>query len=443
MSVALMLSACTKPAPPASAHDVFEAGVSLLDTTYAGRSTVSIDEAARDGRRDLRGRCKGTPTECDPLVGYLVLNNVTDALGDRHAALYAPDAWAARKDMRNLELEPVLSFGVSVYAVDARRALVLDVEPGSPAHEAGLQPGDRLTNLNELDGTEPDMRAARTELFDDPPAVSLLVERGSARKPQEFEVTLVRAKLRRLRLPVLYAPADAPRHVRVLRIPNFFGFRRIAPRVHALVRQAQREGATSLIVDLRGGTGGQYIECLVASGAIVGPVATNHDSRHGRSVREWTGWRVRIDDPTERTPPLWNRIRSPLYWAPYVVYPPARWTGATVVLVDEATASCHERMAFLLQRSGIPVLGVPTNGVIDTSVGLYPLPGGGVLQVPDTRSLDANGQVTAERITPNVRVVNDPRAFYFSGEDAMLTAAYRHLERQMRSSSERSQPGGP
>jgi len=50
----------------------------------------------------------------------------------------------------------------------------------------------------------------------------------------------------------------------------------------------------------------------------------------------------------------------------------------------------------------------------------------------DSKALDAQGRPVPARVTPNVRMVNDPRAFFFSGEDAMLKAAYQQLDKQSR-----------
>ncbi|MFD1731687.1 S41 family peptidase [Deinococcus malanensis] len=241
---------------------------------------------------------------------------------------------------------------------------------GSPAEKAGLQPGDRLTNLNDQGppGTVEGLQKA--EIFDDPPLLKVRVERGPVRRAQIRTLTLEPRVLRRMHLPLLYTPPDAPVGVQVLRIPSFKEGRRVGPRVHALVRQAQKQGTRKLIVDLRHGGGGLLQECLMAAGAIIGPAQVNSESRRGPSSAEWTGRRVQLQRDLIITRPWWHASSRS-----HVLAFPARWHGETVVLVDRGTASCHETMAYLLQRTGIPVLGLPTAGLLSTSVLWRELPG--------------------------------------------------------------------
>lgn len=417
--LSVALSACTAPPPEG---DAFDAGVRELRTHYYGTSPVALEPVVRRVRTERSARCRQSPGACGPEADYEALASVTAALRDQHTNTYNPGQYQRIRNALDAEETALPSYGLFVLSTGHRTALVQDIVIDSPAEEAGLQPGDRLTNLNEGEFLPEDTNLTLPEVFDDPPVLTVRVERGRVGVAQTWTVTLEPRTLRRLKLPVLYTPPDAPPGVQVLRIPSFMEQRKVGPRVHALVRQARRNGTRSLIVDLRGGRGGSAAECVTATGAFIGPYQVVNRTRRGGYSMEWTGRRTHVESDPVLSPSRWSLSR----W-PYVLALPARWEGRSVVLVDAATASCHEFMAHEMQRAGVPVLGEPTYGILSTVTVFRELPGGGAVQFSAYRFHDSSGQPGPERVTPNQILLNDPLNFAATGEDAVLHAAYARL----------------
>lgn len=410
---ALLSSATPAPTP----QGVFETGVTELGTHYYGPSTTDLAPLIEHTRASLQARCTPQPSSCTLTDGYDALSRVTTALADRHTGPLEAAAYE-RLTQASKAITPALpSYGIVAVLFAQDQALVKDVMVGSPAEQAGIQPGDRLIHLRS-EGTPRAADAGPAELFGDPEKLTVQVARGPVDHPQVRTVTLESRPLQRITLPVLYTPPNAPAGVQVLRIPSFLEQGLVGARVHALVHHAQQAGTKALIVDLRGGPGGKPSECLTAAGAFVGPTRLIMESRRGQSSMGWDGQQFQAQtDPVLQTPDQ-PPPSSPIMSAP------ARWTGRTVVLVNASTASCHEAMAHLLQQAGAPVLGLPTRGVLHTLAVARALPGGGVLMVSAYRVLDSSGRPLPARVTPDEPVFDDPQGLMFTGEDLMLKAAY-------------------
>lgn len=408
----------TAAAQPVTAQAIFERGAALLKEFYFGFSTVNVAGQIEAYRSQLEVSCAAQPV-CTPDTGDRVLADLYRSLGDRHLYALNAQAWQQRIQRYETQPKPIDTFGLTLGPQGARGTLVLDVLTGSPAERAGIVPGDLLRRTDSQNGAG---NAGDLSSLHRQDTVTLTVQHGR----QEKTLTLHRASILPVALPSLYTPAEAPVGVRVLRIPSFAFTERVGPKVHELVKQAQQEGVTALIVDLRRGPGGSNYECEMAAAAFTGPFEYRVLSGRGSFPGGWLG--TRSDDQAERA---FFDVSAPItqQHLAYELPGPARWTGKTVVLVDSRSASCHEYMAYFMQQKGIPVIGEPTLGLMNTATLLMPLPGGGAVGITAIRSAHPDGTVFPERLTPNEPLAPDWQGMADGQSDPMLKKAFEIVQR--------------
>jgi carboxyl-terminal processing protease len=129
---------------------------------------------------------------------------------------------------------------------------VLAVLPKSPAEKAGIQPGDRLTLVNDTTVAGLDARALELRLAGDKGSkVRLRLERGSRLEPDTFSVTLKRDYLKPASVSVVRLADPTTGYVRL----GEFG-EKAASEVHDALKRLRSQGATQFILDLRRNPGG-------------------------------------------------------------------------------------------------------------------------------------------------------------------------------------------
>jgi carboxyl-terminal processing protease len=169
-----------------------------------------------------------------------------EALGDDPTRYMAPQEFEIISSDQSGELQGI---GAYVEGVEDGGLRIISPFPGSPAEAAGLLPGDLII---EVDGT--DVRdLSEYEIIDlvrgpAGSAVRLLVEREGDAEPQEFTVTRAKIVIPSIESEML---AGQVGYVKI----NDFGSRTLSELQEAL-RTLKDDGATSLIVDLRGNPGG-------------------------------------------------------------------------------------------------------------------------------------------------------------------------------------------
>lgn len=410
---ALPSTSLTAPALP-TAQTVFEQGAAFLKTFYFGFSPVNLEEQISTYRLRLNEACASQYAACPLDTGEKVLKDLYRSIGDRH--LYALNAAEFARLAARYEAAPekVSTYGLTLGQTGTRGTLVLDVLSGSAAEQAGIFPGDLLT-----------LPGDRSLPFDleSQSNLSVIVKHGQ----QERAATLTRSEVYPAALPVLYTPPQAPAGVRVLRIPSFAYTERVGPKVHELVKRAQQEGVSALIVDLRRGPGGSNYECEMAAAAFTGPFEYLDETPRGNFKGGWLG-KISLD-VAERA---FFDVSAPITQGhlAYALNDPALWTGKTVVLVDSRSASCHEYMAYFMQRKGIPVLGEQTFGLMNTASLLLPLPGGGAAALPAVRTAHPDGTIYPTSLTPDVPVSPNWAGMADGLPDPMLQKAYEVLQQR-------------
>jgi carboxyl-terminal processing protease len=157
---------------------------------------------------------------------------------------------------------------------------VLTVIPGSPAAKAGVQPGDRVTAVNDtavsrMKAADVALRLAGTEGSQ----VQLRLERGSRLEPDTLSVILTR---KTFKYPVVLANM-LPDHMTGFIRMSWFG-PKAGDEVQDAVRGLQSRGAQRLIFDLRdnpGSAGSPKTATRSAAGRTLPPSISRRSSSPG------------------------------------------------------------------------------------------------------------------------------------------------------------------
>ncbi len=395
------------------ATELFREASFYMSFHYHGYSSVKPDELAKSLEAQLLERCQPKAETCEFAEARPFIERLAQGMRDDHTSYLSPSTYRTiLTQFRGINPNPNPLYGLSFGDANSRgEVAVLDIVADSPAFKAGIRPfdrvvavnGTRVTNFNDL----------RTALNSSQP-VKLEVLRGDAANPVRFEATMQRKRLEKNNLPFLYQPPNAPAGVVALRIPTFIGSNDIAPKVHELVAQAQRQNAKTMIIDLRDNGGGEETECYGAASAFVGRAVNINETRLDRVNVGFDGGKFIGNDPKD----LVN----------YEIARPALWKGAVTVLVNDQTASCGELLAYLIQynKRG-KIIGEQTYGVLDTATEFWQLSDQSALAITYVRTLNPDGTRVPMRVTPDVMARDDPNTAFETGRDPLFERAYQEL----------------
>jgi carboxyl-terminal processing protease len=160
--------------------------------------------------------------------------------------------------LSQLERGELATTGIRVELVDGQPT-VLNITRGSPAEKAGVQPSDRILRLDDAPVAGLTAKAVMLRLAGEKGSrVRVALERGSRLDPDSLTLTLRRA------FPKPGSSVDLART-----IGGTVGYVRLgefgvnaARDVRDAIKRLQRQGATHLILDLRGNPGGSVIEAV-------------------------------------------------------------------------------------------------------------------------------------------------------------------------------------
>lgn len=319
------------------------------------------------------------------------LKGMVASLNDPYTRYFSPrEAKSFNEDLSG-KFEGV---GMSVHP--SREGLVItDTFEGSPARQAGLRPGDVITEVNRRSIAGQGINATTDQIKGRPGTfVNLTVKRG--KKTLHFHVK--RAKITIPEVKGRIVTRDGKKFGQVSLASFSSG---VHGRVRQEVDRLLKKGARGIVFDLRGNPGGLLREGVMVSSLFIdnGTIVTTK----GRS------------EPTHVYKAEGDSIASGI---------------PVVVLVDQGSASASEiTTGALKDRGRATVVGTRTfgkgvfqeveplenGGALDVTVGRYYLPSG--------KPLPKNG------VQPQVRAKDDPKT---PKKDEALRVALETLQSKLR-----------
>ncbi len=268
--------------------------------------------------------------------------------------------------------------GVGLSIVPVKRGLrAVQVFAGSPAKQAGIEPGDTIVSVDgESIAGQSSTEATQKIKGPEGTEVTLGVRDGKSGKVRQLRLTRAEVALPNVSSKVEEVDGRKLGYVRMLSFSEG---------VHALlanaVRKVEREGAQGIVLDLRGNPGGLLDEAVLSASVFLpkDKVVVSTDSRtQGHSVHKTVGG---------------NLPRRPL-----------------AVLIDRGTASAAEILtAALADDAGAPVVGTRSygKGVFQEEKGLA---NGGALKMTVGEYFTPEGVNLARShgIHPDVKASDDP-----------------------------------
>jgi carboxyl-terminal processing protease len=292
--------------------------------------------------------------------------------GDRFTEYFSPEALTAF----NEQIEGRFS-GIGLSVEEVKRGLrVVQVFPGSPAAEAGIEVGDTVVSV-EGKSIAGQSSAESTKEIKGPEGteVTIGVRGGQGGKTRQLTLTRAEVTLPNVSSRVERMGGRKLGYVSLLSFSNGAH----AQLSHG-VRKVERGGAEGIVLDLRHNPGGLLDEAVLSASLFLpeGEVVVSTESRtQGKSVHETSGGRI---------------SKLPL-----------------VVLIDQGTASAAEILAAALaDNGGAEVVGTRSygKGVFQEEQGLS---NGGALKLTVGEYFTPKGVNLAESrgIHPDVKVQDD------------------------------------
>jgi len=317
------------------------------------------------------------------------LDHAIRSLDDRFSNYFAPRDYTDFQQATEGRFEGV---GMSVDPVDDGLRIIT-VYDGSPAKDGGLKAGDVITAVNGRSIAGQDSSEATTRIKG-PAGTSVRLTVRSGGKTRE--VTLKRAEVA---IPVVRSEmrTEAGHKIAYVHLAGFTAGAHDA--VSEAVRKLLKEGADSVVLDLRDNGGGLLNEAVQVSSIFIpdGRIVSTKGRARPERVYDATGGAIDPDIPV-------------------------------VVLVNNRSASASEIVTGALQdRKRATVVGTRTfgKGVFQE---IEPLSNGGALDItvgeyflPSGRNLGGGGVARGAGVTPDVKAEDNPKT---PRDEALLAALH-------------------
>jgi carboxyl-terminal processing protease len=286
-----------------------------------------------------------------------VVDAMTDALGDPSTFYLLPAVY------RKIASIPSSFVGFGMSVVPEQDALVIAaVHEGSPAWDAGLVHGERITRVNGQKVTTYLKPMALAAIWGaDGGKVRLTVRRKGGAE----DIDLVYK-------PWSFAPFSIDRYgdVAVVRVRTF------GPGLAAAVRRELGSACFGIVVDLRDAAGGGEEEMVALADLLLGAGAIG-----AKEMREELGRRA---------------------WSAVAGSPGERIDVPVAVAINGGTSGLAEVLASALRAHGRAILVGRATGGIDTLETLAPFKDGSAIQVTSTRLYGPDRMSNAEGVKPHV-----------------------------------------
>lgn len=292
-----------------------------------------------------------------------------------------------------------VGIGVSVTSRDSQPRIV-EVYDGTPAQQAGLQPGDLLVSIDGQAVGDMSLDEM-TGLVRGPAgtSVQIVVRRGD--DPTDLPFTVERAEIH-LQFVSDKVVQDDIGYVLLRGFPE----PSVVDSIEQDIASLQSQGVHGLVLDLRGNSGGRI---------DVGTRLLGHFLPNGS--------------------PVYQELDKSGQNSTHATHGDSQYDLPLVVLVDGGTASMGEIFASAVQEHGAAtVLGTTTAGSV-AAAQVFGLPDGSGLQVTVFEILSADGSpLNKIGVTPDEVVNGDPTAVT-NGDDPVLARAVEILHDQIASNT--------
>jgi carboxyl-terminal processing protease len=323
--------------------------------------------------------------------------------GDGNAFLL--DSGDVGADQKLLGLRAILPEGV-----------VVSVEPGSPAEQAGLRVGDVIESIND----EPPKKPPVGFYLDEKESKTFRLTLRRAGQDQPIRVTLEPGSYGYEGKPTGRRLSTGQSGIGYIELPWDWGSRQYPTLAQRTIREIDQQATCGWVVDLRRNLGGNIWTFLAAIGPILGEGDVGSFVYPGGQRELWTYRDGKV---------LWNGNERDESYMEGAVYRLKEALAPVALLIGPATIQAGELAIIAFQgRPNTRSFGEATGG-LPTLIDHTQLSDGAVLSVSGAFGQDRSGRTYDGRIQPDQAAAMDWTLFG-TDHDPVLLAAVDWLRAQ-------------